>query len=115
MTAELEQKVLASLYDRLFDAVTYAPADKTSSFNKQTTFLQFSKNEALNPADFAGAATPTNPGGDLNAAEQFFRMIDVIPNVQADYTPSANNLSTVYSNIVNGANSSVTMRSSIRV
>src|SRR5262249_10885065 len=100
--------VLASLYDRLFDAITYTPGDsKTSPYSRQTTFVQFSKNEAISPADFLNAATPANPSGNLNAAEQFFRMVDVVPNVQADYTPSANNLSTVYSNIVNGANSSV--------
>ena len=108
MTPEMEQKVLASLYDRLWDAITYSPGgDKTSAFNKQTSFVQFSKGEALRGEDFANAAAPINPGGDLNAAETFSRMVDVVPLVQGDYAPSATRLSQVYASVVQGANSNV--------
>jgi hypothetical protein len=107
MDAAQEQQVLSSLYSRLYDAITFSPgSSQPAAFDKQTTFLQFSKSEALNPQDFANAATPVNPTGDLNAAETFSRMVDVVPAVQADYTPSAETVSTVYSNIVNGANTS---------
>ena len=48
MTPEMEQKVLASLYDRLWDAITYSPGGgKSSAFDQQTSFVQFSKGEAL--------------------------------------------------------------------
>ena len=108
MTPEMEQKVLASLYDRLWDAITYSPGgSKTNVFDKQTSFVQFSKGEALRPEDFANAAAPINPGGNLNSAEAFSRMVDVVPLVQADYAPSANRLSQVYADIVRGANSNV--------
>jgi hypothetical protein len=109
MTPEMEQKVLASLYDRLWDAITYSPGGgKSNVFDKQASFVQFSKGEALRADDFANAAAPINPSGNLNAAEAFSRMVDVVPLVQADYAPSANRLSQVYANIVQGANSNVT-------
>jgi hypothetical protein len=106
MTPDQEQQVLSSLYTTLYDAITFSPApNQPGAFDKATTFLQFSKNEALNPADFANAVTPVNPGGNLNAAELFASMVDVVPAIQADYTPTANDVSTVYTTIVNGADS----------
>jgi hypothetical protein len=109
MTPEMEQKVLAGLYDRLWDAITYSPGGgKTDVFNKQTSFVQFSKGEALRGEDFANAAAPINPRGNLNAAEAFASMVDVVPLVQADYAPSATRLSQAYGDIVRGANSNVT-------
>ena len=108
MNQKNEQKVLASLYDRLWQAITYSPGGgKETTFDRETTFVQFSKGEALNPADFANAVTPTNPAGTLNAAQTFSQMVDAIPAVQADYAPSASKLSDTYKQVVNGANSSV--------
>jgi hypothetical protein len=108
MTPEMEQKVLASLYDRLWDAITYSPGgNRTKVFDKQTSFVQFSKGEALRAEDFANAAAPINPGGNLNAAETFSGMVDVVPLVQADYAPGATRLSQAYGDIVRGANSNV--------
>ena len=49
--------------------------------DKQTTFVQFAKNMALKPEDFADAVTPGNPKGNLNASEIFARMVDVVPSV----------------------------------
>lgn len=107
MTPDQEQQVLSTLYSRLFDAITFSPtAGQPSSFDKKTTFLQFAMNEAINPADFANPATPVNPNGSLNAAEVFANMVDSVPAIQADYTPTANLVSEVYPNIVNGANTS---------
>jgi hypothetical protein len=109
MTPEMEQKVLAALYDRLWDAITYSPGGgKSDVFNKQTSFVQFSKGEALRAEDFANAAAPINPRGNLNAAEAFASMVDVVPLVQADYAPSATRLSQAYGDIIRGANSNVT-------
>lgn len=106
MNKENEQKVLSTLYNRLFEAITYSPGDgKTAVFDKDTTFVQFSKNEALNSADFTNATTPSNPGGDQTHAEMFSSMVDVIPAIQADYTPTQNHVSKIYKTIVDGANS----------
>ncbi len=110
MTPDQEQQVLSTLYSRLYDAITFSPGPSQAAiFDKATTFLQFSKNEAINPADFANAATPVNPNGSLNAAEMFARMVDIVPAIQADYAPTGNNVSTVYSNIIDGANTSTTI------
>src|SRR3954452_24012828 len=46
MTPEQEQQVLESLYDRLYDAVTYAPGGKESAFPKNAYF-QMTKNAVL--------------------------------------------------------------------
>jgi hypothetical protein len=103
MTSEQEKQLLQSLYDRIFEAVTYVPSGKSGNFDKDTTLIQLSKNEAINPVDFLNQVSPMNPNGDLNAAEQFSAMVDTIPAVQADYEPSTDKLSKTYQQIVNGA------------
>ena len=104
-----EIKVLEALYDRLFQAVTYAPAGQAAQFNKDTTFIQFAKNQALNPKDFANALSPVNPGGVLNSAELFARMVDIQPALSSDYAPTSNIISSTFSEIVNGANTKLTI------
>lgn len=104
MTPEQEQKLLKSLYDRLFDAITYVPEGKAAAFAKETTFVQFSKNEALRSEDFANAMSPTNPQGDQKSAVAFSEMVDQIPNVAANYTPSGRKVSETYKLIVDSAN-----------
>lgn len=104
MTPDQEKQLLQSLYDRIFQAITYVPDGKASLFDPKTTLLQLSKNEAINPADFANQMTPINPNGDINAAQQFSAMVDAIPAVQADYVPSGLQLSGAYTEIVNNAN-----------
>jgi hypothetical protein len=108
MDQATEVKVMEALYDRLFQAVTYAPAGQQAQFDKKTTFIQFAKNEALNPADFANPVSPVNPGGSLNSSELFSRMVDIQPALDADYAPTANMISGTFSNIVNGANTKLT-------
>lgn len=104
----MEKRLLEELYDRLWQAITFTPGgSQVPPFQKDTTFIQLSKGEALNPADFTNAVTPMNPMGDLKATELFSRMVDAIPAVKADYTPSTSRISTVYRQIVQGANSSV--------
>jgi hypothetical protein len=106
----MEQKVLQALYDRLFDAITYVPGSTSApAFDKATTFLQFSKNEPINPDDFKNPLSPATPNGSLGSAESFARMVDAVPAVQAAFAPTGNNVSTVYSAIVNGANTHLTV------
>ncbi|UOD30440.1 hypothetical protein INH39_01400 [Massilia violaceinigra] len=106
MDQATETKVLNSLYDRLFQAVTYAPPGKdNSAFTEQTTFLQFAQNQALNPADFANMLTPSNPKGTLNAAQTFANMVDQMPSQTSSYSPSATLISETYKAIADGANS----------
>jgi len=78
MTPEQEQQVLEALYDRLYDAVTYAPGGKDSAFPKNVYF-QMAKNTVLNPADFADMMSPVNPMGDQTSSEYFSRMVDALP------------------------------------
>jgi len=92
------------MHDRIFDAITYVPDGKAAIFDKDTTLIQLSKNEAIDPADFKNQLTPMNPGGDYNAAQQFSAMVDTVPKVQADYSPSTVALSKTYQQIVDGAN-----------
>lgn len=106
MNPDMEQKVLSTLYDRLYDIITYNPGGgKTPQFDKATTFLQMAKNNAINPKDFANAVNPANPGGSLATAEAFSRMADSIPAVQVEYVTSGSAVDNVFGNIVNGANS----------
>jgi hypothetical protein len=103
MKPEQEQKVLASLYDRLHDAVTYAPDGKTAAFPKNVYF-QMAKNTALNPADFASMLSPINPNGDQRSAEQFAAMVDAIPKPGALWSDSGNKLSAFLQGVLPNAN-----------
>jgi hypothetical protein len=107
MDQSTETKVLNSLYDRLFQAVTYVPSGKQNdAFKAATTFLQFSQNQALNPADFANMVTPTNPNGNLGASQTFANLVDLMPSQTSSYAPSTTLISAMYKQIVDGANSS---------
>lgn len=108
MDAATEQKVLATLYDRLFDAITYAPGgSRAPAFDPSTTFVQFAKMQAINPADFANMATPANPQGSMLATEQFSRFVDAAPALSVEYVPTTTRISGVYGSVVAKANSAV--------
>ncbi|MEM8962239.1 MAG: hypothetical protein AAGD38_12220, partial [Acidobacteriota bacterium] len=106
MTPEKEQQVLETLYGRLFDIVTFTPGgDRPAEFDRQTTFVQFAGNQAVNPADYQNAFSPGNPNGDLTSAEVFSRAFNDVPEIAANYVGSGANVDNVYGNIVRGANS----------
>ncbi len=106
MDQATETKVLNTLYDRLYQAVTYAPANKQNDvFTDENTFIQFAQNQALNPTDFANLVSPTNPGGNLNASQSFANLVDQMPSQTSSYSPSATLISDTYKEIVDGANS----------
>lgn len=104
MDADKEKMLLENLYDRLFDAICYVPSGKAPAFDRRTTFIQFSKNEALNPNDFRNMMSPVNPDGDMNQAYYFSQMVDQIPNLDAIYAPSGVLISKTYRAILGGAN-----------
>jgi hypothetical protein len=109
MDADAETKVLESLYDRLYDAITYAPPGRPTGLDAKPQMLM-AKNLVLNPADFTNALSPMNPGqsANQNAAEAFSAMVDAIPDVSQGtlWVDSGRKVSEVYSNAVNGANTS---------
>lgn len=104
MTPDQEKQLLQALYDRLFQAITYAPDGKEGAFDPSTTLLQLSKNEAIFPNDFKNQLTPMNPNGDLNAGYQFSAMVDAVPALEPTYAPSTKKVSDTYKEIVDGAN-----------
>lgn len=106
MDQAMETQVLNTLYDRLFQAVTYAPAGKQNdTFTDANTFIQFAQNQALNPADFANLVSPTNPDGDLGSSQTFANLVDQMPSQTSSYSPSSTLISATYKQIVDGANS----------
>jgi hypothetical protein len=105
MTPDQEKKILETLYDRIYDALTYVPGgDKTGDFDRATTLLQMTKNYVLNPDDYRNAASSINPKGDLKSAFGFSDMVDAVPNVAADWSDSSKKVSRTYKEIVDGAN-----------
>ncbi len=104
MTADKEKKVLESLYDRIFDAITYSPDGKVAAWHKDTTFIQFAKNIVLNPDDFTNMYAPGNPNGDFKTAEFFSAMVDALPNTDTLWSDSGQKISDVYATIVDNAN-----------
>jgi hypothetical protein len=105
MTSDQEKKVLETLYDRLYDALTYEPGGgKSGDFDRATTVLQMTKNYVLNPNDFRNAASSINPKGDLKSAFAFSAMVDAVPNVASEWSDSSKPVSGTYKRVVDGAN-----------
>ncbi len=108
MTPEQEQQVLSTLYDRIFDAITYAPAGQGTGQAKPRMLMV--KNMVLNPKELTNALSPINPKGKQDAAEAFSVVVDNLPdgNQASLYVETGRTLSATYSTVVNGANSSLT-------
>lgn len=105
MTPDQEKNVLATLYDRLYDALTYVPGGgKTGDFDRSTTLLQMTKNYVLNPADYRNAASSINPVGALSTAFAFSSMVDAVPAVGMEWADSGKKVSITFKTIVDGAN-----------
>jgi hypothetical protein len=105
MNSDQEKKVLATLYDRLYDALTYAPgADKQPTFDRATTFLQMTKFDVLRPEDFRNAQSSANPKGDPKSTFAISEMVDVAPTVSAEWSDSTKKVSQTYKGIVDNAN-----------
>lgn len=110
MTPEQEAKILSTLYDRIYDAITYVPGGgKSGGFAKDTTYLQMTKNIVLNPADYQNASSPMNPKGDLRSTLALSDMVDVVPTLTTEWADSTNKVSSAYKGIVDGANTDNTM------
>ena len=104
MDKDREQKVLASLYDRLFDAVTYSPEGKSGLYSKNEIYFHMDQNHVLEPKDFEDMISPVNPNGNMKSTSAFSAMVDVLPKPSVRWDPGLNKLSKAYEEIVNGAN-----------
>jgi len=104
MTPEQEKKVLAAIYDRLFDAITYQPAEGENPFTAKETFIHFAKNEAIDMASYANPVTPSNPPGNLKASEAFSLMVDQVSPMTLEWEKSGAKLSSTYESIIKSAN-----------
>lgn len=104
MTPETEQRFLAALYERLWKSITHLPnAAQKEVFDSKATFIHLSKGHVLNPSDFVNLINPKNPNGNLRSSELFSRMLDILPEIKADYTPSSHRVSVVYQQLLEGA------------
>jgi len=89
MKDAIELNVVQSMYDKIYDLLTYAPGGKKSRFDAQTTYIQLvSPSKTLNSEDFANMVTPKNPNGTLEANNIFADLIGPVPLVSPDYEPS---------------------------
>ncbi|MGH1433315.1 MAG: hypothetical protein ACRBG0_02545 [Lewinella sp.] len=108
MTPEQEKQLLESIYDRLFDAITYTPTTGAASknpFTAEETFIHFMKNGAINPEDFDDARTPSNPQGSRRSTAQFSLLVDKVSPMSLEWENSGAKLSEHYANVLEGANS----------
>jgi len=104
MNADRQKNLLASLYDRLLDAVSYSPEGKGAPWRKDEIYFQMGKNLVLDPKDFANMLSPSNPNGDMRSASVFSAMVDALPTTSPLWVDSGKKVSNVYAAIVNGAN-----------
>jgi hypothetical protein len=107
MDSATEKQVLATLYDRLFDAICYAPAGRSAATDKNTSRLLMAKNLVVSEADMANAVSPVNPSpqADFRTAKAFSDLVDVVPLDGVEWIGSGNTVSDMYARLVEGANS----------
>jgi hypothetical protein len=102
------QRLLATLYDRLFDAVTYSPEGKSTGVNRDEIYFQLAKNVPFNPSAYEGMFSPLAPDGDMAKAEAFSKFVDAIPVPNPLYAPTGKNVSDVYKDIMTKADTDTT-------
>ncbi|WP_313385296.1 hypothetical protein [Chishuiella sp.] len=108
MTQEQEKQLLESIYDRLFDVITYQPTSGKNPFKSEETFVHFSKNGAIFPEEYINPRTPSNPLGDLKSSEAFSRLVDQVSPMSLEWETKSQSLSEEYTKIVLGANADTT-------
>jgi hypothetical protein len=104
MTPESEQKLLQSLYDRLFEAITYFPGGGKPPISTapQTTFsFQKPRPQCLRRQE---CPESVESPGDQRTALAFSKMVDQIPNVAADFSQSGKTVSGSSKVVVDNAN-----------
>lgn len=104
MDQDREKKLLASLYDRLLDAVTYSPDGKSAPWRKEEVYFQMGKNFVIDPKDFSNMLSPSNPNGDMRSASAFSAMVDALPTTSPLWVDSGKKVSDTYALIARGAN-----------
>lgn len=111
MDQQTEEKLLSTLYDRLYDIATHVPEvagqPVAPEFARARTMIHLSKNQVVKVDQFANALSPSNPAGSPAEAEAFSAMVDSIPLAQTEYKPRPGTVSSAYKAIVTGANSTI--------
>lgn len=110
MDESTAKKLIGTIYDRLFDIVTYRPTTSVNPIpydplSRNSTMLHLTKDMVISEADFGNARSPGNVAGLLNQSEIFSAFVDDIPKISTDYAPSGTKISSMYDTIVHGANS----------
>jgi hypothetical protein len=87
----IDQKaLLQAIYDTIFDSLTATPSGVPAgpSMSRVGNYLSLNLvGNPVDPADFATPFSPTNPTGSLLTAENFARLVDVVPQLSPVYAP----------------------------
>jgi hypothetical protein len=97
------QKILQSIYDTLFSGYVQPPdaaAVQGPNPDPARVYLCLEwPGKQISEADFAGAWTPNNPKGKMDATEKFSTLVDDIPSVFPMFTPLGPKVSDTYRSI----------------
>ncbi|ASJ48827.1 hypothetical protein [Bacillus cereus] len=106
MDPNTELNVIQSIYENVFNIMTYSPGgEKSPVFNENEMFFQMLPlGNTINFKDFENMATPSNPEGSLGASQAFANLVNQIPAIKAEYVPTARTIEQVYNDIVEKAN-----------
>jgi hypothetical protein len=102
-----ESEMMQSIYDTLFDVYTKAPGIAglpATNPAKKTLVIMVPGGEQVDPTQYEGQVSPSNPQGILAATEAFSRLVDRLPEIASVYTDTGIKISAVYKNMVEGAN-----------
>jgi hypothetical protein len=97
--------MLQAVYDALFGAFTSPPVGaptREGGLQADQTFLALNwPGSQIDPADVANPWSPNNTSGSMYATENLSVLVDKIPSVNPIYSPNGQNISDIYSLVVN--------------
>ncbi|WP_144596342.1 hypothetical protein [Bacillus cereus] len=105
MDPKIELGLMQTIYKEIYNIITYNPGEgKKSVFEESNIFFQMvSLGQPINPKDFEGMATLSNPNGNLAKSESFANFIDPIPVISPIYNQTLKTVEGVYDDIMTAA------------
>jgi hypothetical protein len=93
--------LVQKLYDRIVATLTEGGDGNNAAFDPNKTFFTLEpRGKVINPADYAGAWTPGNPNGSLDAAAAICDLADEAPEFSSYHMPGPATVTQLYEQVL---------------
>lgn len=100
-TATDPDVLVQRLYDRIVDTLVQGGDGNKSAYDPNRTYFTLEpRGRIIDPQDFAGAWTPSNPNGSHTAAMMIAELADEAPIFTARHTPGAAKITQLYQQVL---------------